>query len=96
MEKNNFNIRRNFAVAVYIFLFAILLLNLFRIQILDRDYWITRGMEQYSRDYSLAGKRGEIETINGERIAYDKLYYNIILDPTIVKESSQQRLCDII
>lgn len=65
----------------FIGLFALLILNVFRVQIIMGGYWKKVADRQYSRGGEVVGERGKIISRNGEELAYNIPEYEIDVDP---------------
>lgn len=86
MRKFNFLKRINGILVLFAIIFFVILINLFRIQVIQKKKWEKKAIKQYFRINEIIAKRGEIKTMNNEEIAYDLESYELVLDPTIMKK----------
>lgn len=86
MNNNNFISRAAFIFFLYYLGFLVLIINLFRIQVIQNQKWSKIAYRQYFTKEEVSGKRGKILTFNGKEIAYDMESYQLILDPKFIEE----------
>lgn len=63
------------------FLFVLLILHLFRIQVIKHEYFKEKSNKQIRNFYKETGKRGRIIAATGEDLAYDTYESDLIIDP---------------
>lgn len=61
----------------YLFLVAILVSRLFKLQLVDGEYYQNNYMQMSEKTIKLNGTRGNIYDTNGELLAYNKLSYSV-------------------
>lgn len=81
MDNKRFRKRITFFGCVVLFMFVILLLHLFRIQVYKHDYFRKKSNRQIRSFYKETGKRGRIIASSGEDLAYDTYESDLIIDP---------------
>ena len=64
---------------VFVGLYAILGMRLFKLQIIEGEQFQENYMEKTEKKISLTGTRGNIYDRNGNLLAYNKLSYNVTL-----------------
>ena len=97
MSYNNvFKKRLLFILLLFSGSFLFLLAGLFRIQILEGKKWSELGYRQYYSEVKTKAKRGGIVTSDGQDIAYDVETYQIILDPTLIKQENLDKVVRLI
>ena len=69
-----------------IFLFFVIFIKLFCVQIVSGKKLQTRAISQWTRDLSLSGLRGDILDRNGQVLAQSQTSYNVYVRPVMVKE----------
>ena len=95
--KNLINNKRILGVMVFFTLFfAVLILRLFWIQIIQNSYWKKEAYNQYQRGSVIQGKRGKILAASGEDIAYDIEVYEVVIDPVGIDEKHIKEIAVIL
>lgn len=75
--------------SVIVMLFTILILRLFDLQIVNKDYYMDSYIQQAEKTIYTAGTRGKIYDCNGEVLAYNELTYAVTIEDKI--ESSEEK-----
>ena len=65
--------------AMFVFLFAVLVVQLFHLQIIEGEKYQETYMAKTEKKVSLAGTRGNIYDKNGNLLAYNQLAYNVTI-----------------
>ena len=65
--------------ALFVFLFAVLAVQLFHLQIIEGEKYQETYMAKTEKKVSLAGTRGNIYDKNGNLLAYNQLAYNVTI-----------------
>ena len=95
--KNLINNKRILGVMViFTLFFAVLILRLFWIQIIQNSYWKKEAYNQYQRGSVIQGKRGKILAASGEDIAYDIEVYEVVIDPVGIDEKHIKEIAVIL
>ena len=68
--------------------FAVIIGNLYKIQIIEGKSWRAEGEEKYSSKNYIKAKRGKISTNDGQVLAYDNEDFLVILDPSLIDEDN--------
>ncbi len=76
-----FTLRSFASLDIFLFLFLIFFLRLYKIQIIDHEKYQASVKDQIESTFTLEGKRGSIFDASGSEIAYDSSIYKISLDP---------------
>ncbi len=95
MERKSFINRAAFIFFLYYLGFIVLFINLFKIQVLQKEKWEKIAYRQYFSKEELMGKRGKILTVNGKEIAYDMESYQLILDPKFISDENIKELAEV-
>lgn len=83
---------RLFVVSIlFILMFGILVLRLFKLQIIDGANYQKNYVQKTLKTVSISGTRGNIYDRNGKLLAYDKLAYAVTVGDTGVFENGYQR-----
>ena len=69
------------------FIFVLLIVRLFVVCILDGDFLLKKGSEQWYRDLPLKANRGVITDRYGSVLVSNKLVYTVYLRPRSVKDA---------
>lgn len=87
-----------FILGVFTFIFFLLAVRLFKIQIVDGAEYQQKAMEQWTRDVPVPSKRGIIYDRNGKELATNAPAYEIYVRPVEVKdkESTAQVLAEVL
>ena len=96
MKRYSFKRRLLFLVLSVLFIFIVLVLQLFKLQVLEWNKWKEEGERQYKSELVEKAKRGKIYTSDGDVLAFDVEVYEIVLDPTIIKEENIDKVLSII
>ena len=94
--KYNFKKRLLFVCFVFLSGFILLILVLFKIQVLEGKKWSEAGYRQYFSEVVTKAKRGSMVTSDGQDIVYDMESYQIVLDPTLIKAENTDRVAKIL
>lgn len=94
--KYNFKKRLLFVCVVFLSGFVLLVLVLFKIQVLEGKKWSEAGYRQYFSEVVTKAKRGSMFTSDGQDIVYDMESYQIVLDPTLIKAENTERVAKIL
>lgn len=63
-------------------MFCVLIVTLFRLQIIDGEYYLNAYIQKTEREVTTAGARGNIYDRNGNVLAYNELAYTVTLQDT--------------
>jgi len=82
LHQNKYSIfslqKRLFAVlSIVLFLFIVVLVKLFSVQILQGETLQTRAISQWTRDLTMSGLRGDVVDTNGDVLATSYTSYNV-------------------
>jgi len=89
--------KRVLIVFILVFLvFVIVVLNLFRIQVIYHFYWSKVANDQYERIVDIQATRGLIVSNDGFSLAYDLVNYQVVLDPIQIPPSENQNLANLL
>lgn len=80
-NNERFKKRANTLKNIVLFVFLILIIQLFRIQVLMHDEFKAKSEKQITSLYKETGKRGKIVASTGEDLAYDTFESDLIIDP---------------
>ena len=80
-------------VCLGVLLFIPLVGQLWKLQIVENEYWKEIAANQQTKDMTVGAGRGSIYDANGETLAMSATVYNLILDPYVVKESINKENC---
>ncbi len=72
-------------IAIY-FLFALVVMNLFYVQIIKGKYYYNLSKNNRVRIVPLEGMRGKIKDRNGKILADNKIIYNVMVTPQDIKD----------
>lgn len=78
---SNFKSRSKLLTQICIFFIMILVIRLFKIQVVDHKIYETMSTEQIEATYSVEGNRGKILDFNGKPLAYNSNIYTMAIDP---------------
>lgn len=84
LKDNNserFKIRATLLMKAVIFLFFVLIFQLFRIQVLMHKEFKLKSEKQITNLYKETGRRGKIVASTGEDLAYDTIESDLLIDP---------------
>lgn len=96
MRRYSFKKRLLFLVFSVLALFIILMMRLFYLQVIQGGKWKEEGDRQYKSELVEKAKRGKIYSSDGEILAFDVETYEVVLDPTIIKEENiDEIICKI-
>ncbi len=86
--------KRIIALALVIIIggFSILLVNLFKIQILNYEFYQKKAIDQQTRDISIAAERGTIYDKNGKILAASATAYLVYVAPASIKSDEQKQI----
>ena len=70
--------------------FGIVLLNLFRLQVIDGDKWQSYALSQQLRSSKISANRGTIYDANGKILAKSASVWSVIVAPAEVKTQTQE------
>lgn len=84
--------KRMIAVAILIVFggFSVLLVNLFRLQIINYEVYQKKAIDQQTRDITIAAKRGTIFDRNGKELAVSATAFLVYVSPASIKNDSQK------
>jgi cell division protein FtsI/penicillin-binding protein 2 len=71
-------------------------MRLFYLQVIQGGKWKEEGDRQYKSELVEKAKRGKIYSSDGEILAFDVETYEVVLDPTIIKEENIDEIIGII
>ena len=92
--KDIYKIINSFKFRIFILMFftaigfAIIIGNLYKLQIKEGKKWREDGEKQYSSENYIKPKRGKISTNDGQVLAYDNEEFVVVLDPTLIEEKN--------
>ena len=89
-QKNNRSLFKRtvfLLVCLGVFAFLPILLNLWKLQITDHEYWEEKGANQQTKDVSVSADRGTIYDSAGNTMAMSATVYQLILSPRDVLAS---------
>lgn len=81
MDNTRFRERITIYGLVVLVFFLVLIIHLFRIQVLMHEHFSNRSYRQIRSFYTEKGKRGKILASSGEELAYDTYESDLIIDP---------------
>ena len=87
--KANFNLRYNILITIVYFIGAILIIQLFKLQIVNGAEYRETSNTRLTRESTIEAARGNIEDRNGNLLASTKTGYSIELYKTKKKEKKQ-------
>lgn len=90
------NKRIKIVIGVFYFGFILLIVNLFKIQIIEHKNWKKIAYKQYYTKEYLEDKRGQILTYDKKEIAYDLESYILILDPFRISDKYLDEISSVI
>ena len=96
MRRYSFKKRLLFLVFSVLALFIILMMRLFYLQVIQGGKWKEEWDRQYKSELVEKAKRGKIYSSDGEILAFDVETYEVVLDPTIIKEENIDEIIGII
>lgn len=70
--------------------FALLAVNLFKIQVLENEAWKKRAVSQQLADVEVPASRGQIYDANMAVLALTREVYTVIMDPSNIKDSNER------
>ena len=84
--------KRMIAVAILIVFggFSVLLVNLFRLQILNYEVYQAKAIEQQTRDITISAKRGTIYDRNKKALATSASAYLVYISPAAIKTDKEK------
>lgn len=68
-------------------LFAILIIRIFFIQVVNGDFWHEYAVKSWSKQYEIAAVRGTITDRKGDALAIDAPAYTVIVNPLVIHEN---------
>ena len=96
----NFSLHKRLCLIalVVIFMFFVIIIKLFCVQIISGKKLQTRAFSQWTRDLSLSGLRGDILDRNGEVLACSYTSYNVYVRGVSVvdEEAATLALCEVL
>ena len=95
MPQNNFKSRIKILKYVALLLFAVILVRLFFIQIVEHGDYLAKADEQHILQTTIAARRGEIYMMdNGEPVpvVLNQTRYFIAIDPTVTKKETAEKV----
>jgi len=81
LDNTRFRERITIYGLVVLVFFLVLIIHLFRIQVLMHEHFSNRSYRQIRSFYTEKGKRGKILASSGEELAYDTYESDLIIDP---------------
>lgn len=90
-KRENFVTRALASVDIFLFLFMILFMRLYKVQVIDNEKYKKMIKNQVESVYTFRGKRGSIFDRQGREIAYDISVYDIIIDPYMLVKSKKTK-----
>lgn len=91
-SSNAFSVRRIQLLRALLFcVFAVLVVRLFYLQVMQHDHYVKAAHSDQFREYDVMPDRGVISAQLGDKtvpIVINQKLYNIVADPTIVKDKS--------
>ncbi len=83
-----------FATAVFV-CFALLVAHLFKIQVLEQDFWQQKAVAQQLSDVEISANRGQIYDANMSVLALTREVCTIVMSPkNIRQETTRQKIAD--
>ncbi|MBE5927344.1 MAG: hypothetical protein E7270_10320 [Lachnospiraceae bacterium] len=70
-------------------MFSILIIRIFNLQIVNKDYYLNNYIQKGEREISVSGTRGLIYDRNGKVLAYNELAYAVTIEDVLASSSSK-------
>ena len=91
--KDFLKLRSNWLRVVLIAALTVIVLQLFKIQVIKHDEYVAKAETQHTMQNTILAKRGEIYVMDGDEpvpIALNEKVWSVILDPQVSKGSSSE------
>lgn len=96
MNYKRFNNRGMLVLACFVFIFIIIGVQIFRIQILMHEKFSEKSKRQILRWVKERGRRGKILAATGEQLAYDTIESDLILNPELFNNLEKDKRADLL
>ena len=70
-------------------MFSILIVRIFNLQIVNKDYYLNNYIQKGEREISVSGTRGLIYDRNGKVLAYNELAYAVTIEDVLSSSSNK-------
>ncbi|QCT02233.1 Peptidoglycan glycosyltransferase [Paenibacillus algicola] len=70
--------------------FAVLIVRVFWLQVVDTDSWRERAMQNWEREQTLTASRGTISDRDGDILAMDAPAYTVVVNPRVIQANGLQ------
>ena len=81
--------RATVIVVIFLIFLAILVLNLFRMQIVQHDYYLKKVTDQITVEGEMSSERGEIFDRNGNLLVTNVKVYRVFISPNDIREAQK-------
>ncbi|MBR2543142.1 penicillin-binding protein 2 [Candidatus Saccharibacteria bacterium] len=82
---------------VTLLLFAVILVRLFFIQIVEHDAYLAKADEQHTLEKTITARRGEIYMMDGDEpvaVVLNQTRYQIVIDPTVTEKEDAKKVLE--
>ena len=86
--------RTAFLLALIIAGFAVVVVSLFRLQLVQGEEMQTRAVDQYLKDTSISAQRGTIYDCNMKVLAKSDAVWKVVLDPNYIDDDNRELICN--
>lgn len=83
-RRENFNLRINILRLLFTFIFAILVVRLVQVQVIDSEYYQMIASRQHEAKIPLKAKRGSIFDRSGNILASNTMFISLAADPKLI------------
>lgn len=85
--------RTAFLLAIMILGFAVVVVSLFRLQLVQGEEMQTRAVDQYLKDTSISAQRGTIYDCNMKVLAESADVWKVVLEPNYIDDDNRELIC---
>lgn len=86
--------RTAFLLALIIAGFAVVVVSLFRLQLVQGEEMQTRAVDQYLKDTSISAQRGTIYDCNMKVLAKSADVWKVVLEPNYIDDDNRELICN--
>ena len=86
--------RTAFLLALIIAGFAVVVVSLFRLQLVQGEEMQTRAVDQYLKDTSISAQRGTIYDCNMKVLAKSAAVWKVVLEPNYIDDDNRELICN--
>ena len=86
--------RTAFLLALIIVGFAVVVVSLFRLQLVQGEEMQTRAVDQYLKDTSISAQRGTIYDCNMKVLAKSADVWKVVLEPNYIDDDNRELICN--